>query len=84
MPEVNFMKLNPNGPNYAILKTIEEEMQHYEIQDDGTIVNLNTKNEGEEEEEEEEEEKEEEKEEKEEKEEEIEEEVTQKDNRIEG
>ena len=74
LPEVNFMKLNPNGPNYAILKTIEEEMQHYEIQDDGTIVNLNTKNEGEEEEEEEE------KEEKEEKEEEIEEEVTQKDN----
>ena len=28
LPEVNFMKLNPNGPNYAILKTIEEEMQH--------------------------------------------------------
>ena len=26
LPEVNFMKLNPDGPNYALLKTIEEEM----------------------------------------------------------
>ena len=24
LPEVNFMKLNPAGPNYEILKTIEE------------------------------------------------------------
>ena len=37
LPEVNFMKLNPNGPNYELLKTIEEKMQNFEIQSDGTI-----------------------------------------------
>ena len=43
LPEVNFMKLNPKGPNYELLKTIEEEMNHYEIKSDGTIVDLNSK-----------------------------------------
>ena len=41
LPEVNFMKLNPNGPNYDKLKTIEEEMKNYRIEDDGTIVKIN-------------------------------------------
>ena len=40
LPEVNFMKLDPNGPNYEKLKTIEEEMKKYEIRDDGTIVKI--------------------------------------------
>ena len=40
LPEVDFMKLNPNGPNYEVLKTIEEEMKKYEIKDDGTIVKI--------------------------------------------
>ena len=38
LPETDFMKLNPNGPNYALLKTIEEKMQNFEIQEDGTIT----------------------------------------------
>ena len=38
LPEVNFMKLNPEGPNYEILKTIEEEMNNYELLDDGTEI----------------------------------------------
>jgi len=50
LPEVNFMKLNPNGPNYELLKTIEEEMQNYEIKSDGTIVKINQNEEEEEEE----------------------------------
>ena len=29
LPEINFMKLNPNGPNYEILKSIEDEMKNY-------------------------------------------------------
>ena len=37
LPEINFMKLNPEGPNYEILKSIEDEMKNYEILDDGTI-----------------------------------------------
>ena len=41
LPEINFMKLKPNGPNYAILKTIEEEMNNYAIQSDGTIAKKN-------------------------------------------
>ena len=44
LPEVNFMKLNPAGPNYEILKTIEEEMNNYELLNDGTIVKLNDDN----------------------------------------
>ena len=40
LPEVNFMKLNPNGPNYALLKTIDEEMKDYELLDNGTIIKL--------------------------------------------
>ena len=40
LPEVNFMKLNPKGPNYALLKTIEEEMKDYELLDNGTIIKL--------------------------------------------
>ena len=39
------MKLNPSGPNYEILKTIEEEMNNYELSDDGTIAKLNDDNE---------------------------------------
>ena len=42
LPEVNFMKLNPDGPNYAALKTIEDEMKNYEILEDGTIRNIIT------------------------------------------
>ena len=42
LPEINFMKLNPNGPNYEILKSIEDEMKNYEILDDGTIKIKNT------------------------------------------
>ena len=38
LPSVNFMKLNPNGPNYSKLKTIEEELAKYEVNDDGAIV----------------------------------------------
>ena len=60
LPEINFMKLNPDGPNYALLKTIEEEMQNYEIQADGTIIKLNENKEEEEKEEENEKEEEEE------------------------
>ena len=56
MPEVNFMKLNSNGPNYELLKTIEEEMKNYEIKSDGTIVKINQSGEEEEEEKEKEEE----------------------------
>ena len=41
LPEINFMKLNHTGPNYESLKTIEEEMKHYELLNNGTIVNLN-------------------------------------------
>ena len=48
LPEVNFMKLNPNGPNYEKLKTIEEEMKNYEIEDDGTILKKNNEDEKEE------------------------------------
>ena len=40
LPEINFMKLNPEGPNYNVLKTIEEEMKHYEILSNGTIVKI--------------------------------------------
>ena len=31
LPEINFMQLNPNGPNYELLKSIEDEMKNYEI-----------------------------------------------------
>lgn len=34
------MKLNPNGPNYVLLKSIEDEMNNYEILHDGTIRNI--------------------------------------------
>ncbi len=44
---MNFMKLNPNGPNYEKLKMIEEEMKNYEIKNDGTIVNINQDNDSE-------------------------------------
>ena len=37
LPEINFMKLNPNSPNYKILKSIEDEAKNYEIHNDGTI-----------------------------------------------
>ena len=40
LPEINFMKLNPEGPNYDVLKTIEEEMKQYEILSNGTIVKI--------------------------------------------
>ena len=42
LPEINFMKLNPNGPNYEILKSIEDEMKNYEILEDGTIKLINS------------------------------------------
>jgi len=37
LPEINFMKLNPNGPNYIYLKSIEDEMKKYDITNDGVI-----------------------------------------------
>ena len=37
LPEINFMKLNPNGPNYIYLKSIEDEMEKYDITNDGVI-----------------------------------------------
>ena len=51
LPEVSFMKLDPNGPNYEVLKTIEEEMKNYRLEDDGTIVKINNDDKKEEEEE---------------------------------
>ena len=42
LPSVNFMKLNPNGPNYSKLKTIEEELAKYEVNDDGAIVKISS------------------------------------------
>ena len=45
LPEINFMKLNPDGPNYLLLKSIEDEMKNYEILDNGTIRNkINNEN----------------------------------------
>jgi hypothetical protein len=38
LPKVNFMKLNPKGPNYKKLKTIEDELAKYTVTDDGAIV----------------------------------------------
>ena len=38
LPKVNFMKLNPNGPNYKKLKTIEDNLSLYDVTDDGVIV----------------------------------------------
>ena len=37
LPNINFMKLNPQGPNYAKLKTIEDELSKYVCYDDGSI-----------------------------------------------
>ena len=37
LPNANFMKLNPKGPNYAKLKTIEDTLANYDITDDGFI-----------------------------------------------
>ena len=34
LPNINFMKLNPNSSNYKILKSIEDEMKNYEITKD--------------------------------------------------
>ena len=50
LPEINFMKLNPNGPNYEILKSIEDEMKNYEILEDGTIRLINSNSDSSEEE----------------------------------
>ena len=38
LPSVNFMKLNPNGPNYKKLKTIEDQLSNYDVTDEGAIV----------------------------------------------
>ena len=38
LPSINFMKLNPNGPNYKKLKTIEDNLAKYDVTDDGVIV----------------------------------------------
>ena len=40
LPQINFLKLNPSGTNYAVLKKIEEEMKNYEILTNGTIVKI--------------------------------------------
>ena len=37
LPEINFMKLNPKGPNYEKLKSIEEELKNYDISEEGNI-----------------------------------------------
>ena len=37
LPKINFMKLNPEGPNYIYLKSIEDEMKKYDITNDGVI-----------------------------------------------
>ena len=37
LPKINFMKLNPEGPNYNYLKSIEDEMERYDITNDGVI-----------------------------------------------
>ena len=42
LPEINFMQLNPNGPNYELLKTIEDEMKNYELYNNGTILKKET------------------------------------------
>ena len=41
LPEITFMQLNPNGPNYNLLKTIEEEIKNYELLSNGTIIKIN-------------------------------------------
>ena len=38
LPSINFMKLNPKGPNYKKLKTIEDNLAKYDVTDDGAIV----------------------------------------------
>ena len=38
LPSINFMKLNPNGPNYKKLKTIEDNLAKYDVTDNGVIV----------------------------------------------
>ena len=38
LPNINFMKLNPQGPNYQRLKTIEDELSKYVCYDDGSIT----------------------------------------------
>ena len=40
LPSINFMKLNPNGPNYSKLKTIEDELSNYDVTDEGVIVTI--------------------------------------------
>ena len=40
LPEINFMKLNPNSPNYQMLKAIEDEVKNYEILKNGTIIKI--------------------------------------------
>ena len=37
LPNVNFLKLNPKGPNYSKLKTIEDELKKYDCDDNGNI-----------------------------------------------
>lgn len=37
LPEINFMKLNPKGPNYEKLKSIEDEAKNYDITNEGKI-----------------------------------------------
>jgi len=46
LPEINFMKLNPNSSNYQILKSIEDEVKNYKILDNGTIIKIYKENEG--------------------------------------
>ena len=40
LPEINFMKLNPSGPNYAVLKAIEDESKNYGVYRNGTIYKI--------------------------------------------
>ena len=37
LPSINFLKLNPKGTNYAKLKTIEDELKKYDVNEDGKI-----------------------------------------------
>jgi hypothetical protein len=38
LPDIKFMKLNPKGPNYKKLKTIEDNLKNYDVHDNGAIV----------------------------------------------
>ena len=42
LPETTFMKLDPSGPNYDVLRSIETKMENYELLSDGIIIDKRT------------------------------------------